>query len=91
MRKSPKCTAICPNPSHTIDRELSETELEHLRLLRLGLSVREAAKYVYRDPRTVANHRAAIRRKIGEQAYEEARYEGERVREGIMLRCAAVA
>ena len=68
---------------------LTPTELEHLRLLRLGLLPREAAKFLSRDVRTVENYRYVVKRKIGARAYDVARLEGERAREGVMLAMAA--
>ena len=70
---------------------LTPCEANHLRLLRLGLSVREAAKVVYRSPLTVCNHRASIKRKITHEEWLEHEREGERARDARMLDHAYIA
>ena len=71
-RQERKLRKFRPNRAGSMDGQLTERELEVLRLLHTELSVSELGKQLYVAPSTVKSHVKSVYRKVGVSSRKEA-------------------
>jgi len=71
-RQERKLRKIRPSRAESMDGQLTERELEVLRLLHTELSVSELGKHLYVSPSTIKSHVKSVYRKLGVSSRKEA-------------------
>ena len=71
-RQERKLRKTRPSRTGSMDGQLTERELEVLRLLHTELSVSELGKLLYVSPSTIKSHVKSVYRKLGVSSREEA-------------------